>query len=914
MTLLNNTYYLKLDIKEQQPNPVIRVVQFDTVYFNIELYDAGKKMDLSLGDRFTVSVEHEETGERTTGIAEYDGVQFVVYNLKYSQMKRAGKYIARFASYDGRLRVSSLAFRFEVYEDLEYVPHEEDDITFLQEIFAEIEQYGKVAQRQGEYAEDRGDYANAAGDYANESAKTNMLNWLPYVKTTVERNSSYPNPNNGDIVYVVNENKIFRFDGIDAMDWEVVAGWDTSVIQDIYNVKEDKTVVKSITDAIKADLASLTIGGRNILSGTEFKSTITPKFVTDKFTLNTDTTLGKLTITPTGTYTSGSSYVLPLVKAVESGTYVNVSFYAKPLADGGQFKFKIGNGTNTGVIDLGSPSSNYKKYTASITSNHTDAGDVIYLENTKGIEIRKDSLKVEQGNRPTAWTPSYEDVYSRIQTVQNSLNELKDTVNNHGNRISSLELEMNTNVVKKSVFEQNLAAQTEKLTQITQTADGIMSEVSKKIGSVEVKSMINQSAEAIRIKASNIDFDGAVVFKNNNNVLDPNAFVSINNGEIVAKGYYERVWRDGIKRNRIQQIQLKDGMMRITDPKGDLIDKDSSNSYNYWNDQETKLARSLYYTSDGISTYRDGTGKYTTGDGSGTGHYVASGTIEFWSHEYSKVRGLTMMSASGAVSLHANANAVHIHAGSHVYNRSKKGNIVFAPQEDIRNGENVFTMSVNSVLDGRLMYGDLTKNQGSGLRFSKSSKTPVITGIDGNGYATAAVTLNIGKIEVDNIASRNGKDTVYWNGKGDGNLASKTALQAGGIKTIGTNFYVGVGGELRVTNRNGYNHGKSIGYLPVRASKFIPVSSRKYKENIKDVQLDTVSILKETDIKQYNLKTDLEVGKEITKYGVILEDTHKALHDGDGIDLYTMVSLLWDVTKKQQAEIEELKEMVKKQN
>ena len=40
---------------------------------------------------------------------------------------------------------------------------------------------------------------------------------------------------------------------------------------------------------------------------------------------------------------------------------------------------------------------------------------------------------------------------------------------------------------------------------------------------------------------------------------------------------------------------------------------------------------------------------------------------------------------------------------------------------------------------------------------------------------------------------------------------------------------------------------------------------------------------------------------------MILEDSHDALKEGDAIDVYTMTSILWDVVKKQQKEIEQLK-------
>lgn len=891
MTCFDNTYVLKLDIKEQQPNPVVRIVQFDSIFLNIELYDSGRKMELKNGERFTVSVEHEETGKKSTGMAKYDGNQFVVYELRKADMDEIGTYKARFASYENRNRVTSLQFRYEVYEDLEIVG-DPNELTMLQELFNEVEEVGRVTQRQGEYAEDRGDYANAAGDYANTAGDSQIMNWVPYVKTLAERSEKYPNPENGYTVYVIDENKVFRYDGIDALDWEAISGYDTSVIQDLYNTKEDKVVVKAITDAIKADLKALTIGGRNLLSGTELNDALSFRSVTNKYSIATNIGAKTLTIAPTSDYTSGSAYTFQLEKDIEKGSYVNLSFVAKPQANDGTLKFKIGNGTYSEAIALGNASDTYQTYTVSTKADHTSGGTAIYIEQTKGLLFRADSIKVEQGNRPTAWSPSYEDLYKRIKTV-------RDIVDSNVSRINALEVEMNTNVVKKLVYENDKTKNEERFSKITQDANGIKSEVSKKVDGKTVKSMINQSAETIKIKASSIDFDGAVVFKTKDNKKDPNAFVSIKGGELTAQGYFTRTWRDGKKRNRTQIMQMTDGMLRAHDPMGAYIDAKVNGQTDYTNGGKTK-GRTLYYSSDGISTFRDGSGK--TYDPKGK--VVSSGTIEFFSHTYSKGRGLTLYSASGAIGLQASNNAIHIDSTATLYNRSRKSNVIIKPHENLRKGVNNFEFGVSSNSTGRLVYGDTAKDLGVGFRFSKG-KEKTIWGIEPNGVASAAVTLNIGKLKADTIMSRNGKRMVYWNGSGSGTLSSKSALIADGIKTSSNNLYIGVSGEVRITNKKGYNGGKSIGYLPIKASKFNTVSSRKYKSNIQDLEIDTLDILRKTDIKQYNLNTDIDNGINKTKYGVILEDTPEVLHEGDAIDIYGMVSILWDVVKKQQKQIEE---------
>lgn len=908
MPKFNNTYVLKLDVKQQNPNPQIKFVQYDSAYLYIELYDGGRKMELEEGERFTVSIEHEETGTRNTGLAHYDGEQFVVYELRHADMQYTGKYKARFASYKDRERVTSLVFRYEVYEDLEQIG-DVSELTMLQELFVETEEIGRVTQRQGEYAEDRGDYANAAGDYANTAGDSRMMNWVPYVRTIQERSERYPNPNNGDTLYVIDENKVFRYDGIDAMDWEAIAGWDTSVIQDIYKTKEDKVVVKKLTDDLRDELRALTVGGRNLLGGTSFKSDFSPTESTNAYNFNRSNT-NELTISPTGSYTSSSYYGFKLEKEVEANSFVSVSFYAKTNAQG-TFNFRVGNLEWSQDLEI-EASDDFKKYKLSIPTTHlTEKKDYVYFKHSNTIIIQSMSLKVEEGNRPTTWTPSYMDIMNEFKRVDGEIRRIDGTLGSHNERITGLETEMSTNVVKKNIYERDRQANTEKFAQITQTAEGLESVVGRKVGAEEVKSLINQSAERIKIKASNIDFNGMTSFKNTENKLDPNAFIQINGGAIKSRGYYERVWRDGIKRNRIQEINIEDGMVRISDPKGDLIDnetygydfvndlqKDGTRQYNTW--------RSLYYSSDGISTFRDGSGK----NYDHKGRIVSSGTIEFFSHAYSKARGLTMYSAYGAIGLQATGGQIHLDAAATVYGRSRQSDIRLRPHENLRSGTNEFAFGVSSDSSGRLVFGDLSKKLGAGFRFMKS-KNPTIYGLDASGSASAAVTLNIGRIQADKITSRNGKKSVYFNGEGSGNLASSKVLISSGIKTGGNSFYLGVDGELRVTNKRGYNQGKSITYKPIRASKLNSVSSSKYKTNIEDLKLDTLELLKKTKVKQYNLKSDLEEGYKKTKYGVILEDVDEALQEGDAIDVYTMTSLLWDAVQKQQTKIEELESKLK---
>jgi uncharacterized protein YoxC len=124
-------------------------------------------------------------------------------------------------------------------------------------------------------------------------------------------------------------------------------------------------------------------------------------------------------------------------------------------------------------------------------------------------------------------------------------------------------------------------------------------------------------------------------------------------------------------------------------------------------------------------------------------------------------------------------------------------------------------------------------------------------------------------------------------------------------------------------------------YCSIASSEFINASSQEFKTNIEDIDIIKArNILKENSIKEYNLKQDIalkienmglenQVALEDIEYsgaeanvskkiGLILEhlseDGKEYLNpEGtDGIDLYSMCSILWKVVQEQQTRIEKL--------
>ncbi|SLM90068.1 Phage minor structural protein  len=198
-----------------------------------------------------------------------------------------------------------------------------------------------------------------------------------------------------------------------------------------------------------------------------------------------------------------------------------------------------------------------------------------------------------------------------------------------------------------------------------------------------------------------------------------------------------------------------------------------------------------------------------------------------------------------------------------------------------------------------------------------------------------------------NVVRKSDRAMPYWNATGSSNLSTSEALIAGGIATSATNFYIGASGEVRVTDANGYNSGKTIGYKPIKASSFIisgdeafttdsgyailrsatdsdavflqgsevrvtahksggtyrPIrasaftvsSSRDYKKNIEEYTGDALELVNGTRVAQYNLNEEDE-DVDYKRIGLIVQESPLEIINfigGDSIDLYEMTSLLW---------------------
>ena len=168
----------------------------------------------------------------------------------------------------------------------------------------------------------------------------------------------------------------------------------------------------------------------------------------------------------------------------------------------------------------------------------------------------------------------------------------------------------------------------------------------------------------------------------------------------------------------------------------------------------------------------------------------------------------------------------------------------------------------------------------------------------------------------------------YWNTNGV--KFDATILDAdghGGIRIgLNTNYLKWLRNSEEIQVRNNAD----TAYSKITASAFVNGSKKKFKENIEDVNDDVINnIVMDNDIKKYNLISEREeierLEQEAEEQGIILDPDQLRINEKagliledltdeaklilnpertEGIDLYTMVSLLWRHNQIQQNKID----------
>ena len=90
---------------------------------------------------------------------------------------------------------------------------------------------GTIAKVNADYAKEQGEFAQTEANNVKQFVEDNKTRWLNAVATVAARNSTYPNPQNGDTVRVTSEAKTYRY--VSPTGWVVTDIYDATAIDQV---------------------------------------------------------------------------------------------------------------------------------------------------------------------------------------------------------------------------------------------------------------------------------------------------------------------------------------------------------------------------------------------------------------------------------------------------------------------------------------------------------------------------------------------------------------------------------------------------------------------------------------------------------------------------------------------------------
>ena len=253
-------------------------------------------------------------------------------------------------------------------------------------------------------------------------------------------------------------------------------------------------------------------------------------------------------------------------------------------------------------------------------------------------------------------------------------------------------------------------------------------------------------------------------------------------------------------------------------------------------------------------------------------------------------------------------------------------------------------ITVNGVYNGRRINGSGLATTHTNLYLGASGEVRITDNDLGE-----KSTITYMPIKASEFRRTDGK-LAYINGSGGGTTTNlSSTLVTNGMRTDATDLFVGVGGHLRVTDKNGYNSGNGLTYKPVTASAYNNGSDLIFKKNIKKLDDSEVSkalakngdslairTLKDVNVYEYDL-----VDGEKNQIGLIAQECPQVLRGSDSmydidiktansitdkdredlieedkfgatVNLYAMSTILWKVCQEQQETIEKLENIINK--
>jgi len=224
--------------------------------------------------------------------------------------------------------------------------------------------------------------------------------------------------------------------------------------------------------------------------------------------------------------------------------------------------------------------------------------------------------------------------------------------------------------------------------------------------------------------------------------------------------------------------------------------------------------------------------------------------------------------------------------------------------------------------------GNIDIGENNYLR-SKDSKGNILMQIDKNGTDYYFNNVHVGKIGTDGIetdSSKRGlliaidKDAYFLGlGKNDDDGVTQPIYTWYNVLTGDNGTYAAnTQGRVQIGNANwGFLVSifkKLLVHGNVYAESFVNTSLESQKKNFEKLTLEeAIDILNNTDIYKYNLKSQDDIKKK--HIGFVIGDNFNysskiTSEDNDGVDNYSMTSVLYPIVKEQQAQIEELKKEI----
>lgn len=225
--------------------------------------------------------------------------------------------------------------------------------------------------------------------------------------------------------------------------------------------------------------------------------------------------------------------------------------------------------------------------------------------------------------------------------------------------------------------------------------------------------------------------------------------------------------------------------------------------------------------------------------------------------------------------------------------------------------DGVATMRGAKIQNGNIFLTDNGINSNALLRIDSNS-TQCTSYYFSDGVSISKNNLNIGtSMLCDNYSSG-----IQCNKDNNSASFSCTNTYANAFITNTYDKYIAIKADSNnssIVLMNGNNE-TYIDVYGITTPTLTQTSKEEYKKNFEKL-VNAKEILKNTDIYKYNLKSDKDTDKKHIgfvigdKFNYSEEITSK---DNDGVDIYSMVSVLWQVVKEQEEEIKLLKERIDK--